>query len=44
MIILDKGSLVADDVPLALLKHLEQFGVREPCASRLGMEVQPWAS
>jgi len=44
MIILDRGSLVADDVPQALLKHLEQFGVREPCASRLGMEVQPWAS
>ena len=44
MIILDRGRLVADDLPQALLKHLEPFGVREPCASRLGMEVQPWAS
>ena len=44
MIILEQGRLVADDAPQALLKHLEQFGVREPCASRFGMEVQPWAS
>ncbi|ACN15788.1 CbiO2 [Desulforapulum autotrophicum HRM2] len=43
MIILDQGKLVADDTPHLLLKQLETFGVREPCASRLGLEVLPWA-
>ncbi len=42
MIILDRGRLVADDTPHLLLKQLETFGVREPCASRLGLEVLPW--
>lgn len=43
MIILDRGRLVADDSPHLLLKQLETFGVREPCASRLGLKVLPWA-
>ena len=44
MIILDQGRLVADDSPHLLVKELESFGVREPCASRFGLEILPWAS
>lgn len=44
MIILDRGRLVADESPLVLVKQLEAFGVREPCASRFGLEIMPWAS
>jgi len=44
MIILNQGRVVADGLPLALLKRVEEFGIREPCASKFGMEILPWAS
>ncbi|MFH1154271.1 MAG: ABC transporter ATP-binding protein [Pseudomonadota bacterium] len=42
MIVLDKGTLAADGPPRSLVKTVEVFGVREPCASRFGMEILPW--
>lgn len=42
LLIMDKGSIVRDDKPLSLFQDLEQFGVREPCTSRMGREVSSW--
>ena len=42
MLLLSHGTLVQDDTPRALLKHLEPLGIREPCASRMGMEIPAW--
>ena len=42
MLLLSRGALVHDDAPLVLLKHLESLGIREPCASRLGMDIPAW--
>jgi len=42
MLLLSRGALVHDDAPLLLLKHLESLGIREPCASRLGMDIPAW--
>ena len=39
LIIMDKGMIAADDIPSHLLKKLEDFGIREPCASKLGMDI-----
>ncbi len=44
MILLSQGTLVHDDTPRALLKNLEPLGIREPCASRLGMDISAWDS
>ena len=42
MLLLSQGTLVHDDAPSALLKYLELLGIREPCASRLGMDIPAW--
>ena len=42
LVIMDQGRVVKEGKPADLLKCLERFGVREPCASRLGMELVPW--
>lgn len=42
LLIMDKGAIVRDDIPQALFHELETFGVREPCASRLGNEMKSW--
>ena len=42
MLLLSRGTLVHDDTPPKLLKHLEDLGIREPCASRLGMPIPAW--
>jgi len=42
LIIMKDGKVVKDGIPSQLLGELEAFGIREPCASRLGMEVQSW--
>ncbi len=44
MMILNKGRLVADDKPEILMKHVEDFGIREPCASKFGMGMIAWQS
>jgi biotin transport system ATP-binding protein len=42
LIIMQDGGIVREGLPSQLLGNLEAFGIREPCASRLGMEVRSW--
>jgi biotin transport system ATP-binding protein len=42
LLIMEKGKIVRDDAPQALFHELETFGVREPCASRMGSEMRSW--
>ena len=42
LVIMQDGRIVRDGLPSQLLGELEAFGIREPCASRLGMEVHSW--
>lgn len=42
MIILEDGILRADGPPSSLVSGIEQFGIREPCASKLGLELMSW--
>jgi biotin transport system ATP-binding protein len=42
LVIMQDGGIVRDGLPSQLLGDLEDFGIREPCASRLGMEVHSW--
>jgi biotin transport system ATP-binding protein len=44
LIIMQKGSIVRDGAPEALLSDLEDFGVRKPCAARFGREALSWLS
>ncbi len=42
MIIMDKGCIKEDGSPMALVRRLESYGVREPCFSKFRMEPQSW--
>jgi biotin transport system ATP-binding protein len=42
LVILQEGRIVRDGPPLAALKNIDQYGIREPCLSRLGMELTSW--
>ena len=42
LVIMNHGKLVKDGLPYQLLGELEAFGIRQPCAYRLGVEVQSW--
>lgn len=42
LVIMDDGKLVKDGLPDQLFGELEAFGIRQPCAYRLGVEVQSW--
>ncbi len=42
LVIMFGGRIVRDGLPKQLIGELESFGVRAPCAFRLGMEVQSW--
>ena len=42
LVIMKDGKVVKNGMPSQLLGELESFGIREPCASRLGMEVPSW--
>lgn len=44
LIIMEGGKIVRDGLPEKLMTEAEAFGVREPCASRMGMEVHSWLS
>lgn len=44
LIILDQGRIAADGPLSRVLKTVETHGVREPCASRRGMEIESWLS
>jgi len=42
LIILERGQIVREGMPEQILSDVEAFGVRQPCASRLGMEAESW--
>lgn len=42
LVVMREGTVQRDNKPEQLYKDLEQFGVREPCASRLGAELKSW--
>ena len=42
LLIMEGGLIVRDDRPEDLFQELEVFGVRQPCATRLGGEVRSW--
>ena len=42
LIIMKDGKVVRDGSPAQLFGELEAFGIREPCASRMGREVHSW--
>jgi biotin transport system ATP-binding protein len=42
LIILRHGTIVREGLPEQILSDVEAFGVRQPCASRLGMEAGSW--
>lgn len=42
LIIMNHGKVVKDGSPDQLIGELEAFGIRQPCAYRLGGEVQSW--
>jgi biotin transport system ATP-binding protein len=42
LFVMEKGRIVREGTPNAILQDLERFGVRQPCASRLGLEVTSW--
>lgn len=42
LIIMQNGRLVRDGHPQALLSVVETYGIRRPCAVRMGCEVESW--
>lgn len=44
LIIMADGKIVRDDIPGNVIGEVEQFGVRRPCAFRLGTEIESWLS
>ncbi|UCE53577.1 MAG: ABC transporter ATP-binding protein [Desulfobacterales bacterium] len=42
LILMKDGKIVKDAYPKTILPEVEKFGVRQPCASRLGYEVSSW--
>ncbi len=44
LVLMAGGRIVRDGHPAEIVKEAEAFGVREPCASRMGMAVTSWLS
>ncbi len=44
LIIMEDGRVVMDGLPEDVIMKVEAFGVREPCALRLGMKIESWLS
>ncbi len=44
LILMQRGRVVRDGRPAKVMMEVEKFGVRQPCAVRLGQEVTPWLS
>ncbi len=42
LIFIDKGQIARDGAPEMIIKESEAYGVREPCASRLGERLSSW--
>jgi biotin transport system ATP-binding protein len=44
IIIMEKGKIQKDDKPEKIVKLFESFGIREPCSSKFGLGIKPWAN
>ncbi len=44
LILMQRGRIVRDGIPAEVITETEAFGVRQPCAARLGLEVISWLS
>jgi biotin transport system ATP-binding protein len=44
LIVMNAGRIVKDGPPAAVVGEVESFGVRAPCAFRLGLEAPSWLS
>ena len=42
MIIMDNGHIKQDSTPAELIKITEQYGIREPCSSKLNLGIRAW--
>ena len=42
IIIMKDGRIKEDGTPLDIINHLESYGVREPCSSKLGLGIKPY--
>ncbi len=42
IIIMENGKIRLDGAPLALVTHLESYGIREPCFSKFGVKMASW--
>jgi biotin transport system ATP-binding protein len=42
LVVMQSGQIVKDGPPAAILPQVEEFGVRQPCDARLGMELRSW--
>jgi len=44
MVVMDQGRIVRDGSPHEVVYDIEQFGIRMPCALKVGSEVTAWAN
>ncbi len=42
MILMQNGKIIRDGNPVEIMTGIEAFGVREPCALRLGLKAESW--
>ena len=42
LVVMQGGQIVKDGPPAAILPQVEEFGIRQPCDARLGMELRSW--
>ena len=42
MILMQNGKIIRDGIPANIMTDIEAFGVRKPCAFRLGLEAESW--
>jgi len=42
IIIMEDAQIKEDGNPLEIIKHLESYGVREPCSSKFGLGIKPY--
>jgi biotin transport system ATP-binding protein len=42
IIIMENGQIKEDGTPADMVKHLESYGIKEPCSSKFGLGIKPW--
>lgn len=44
LLLMEQGRIVRDGSPESLVGEVETFGVRQPCLTRLGLDIRSWLS